>query len=231
MPFLLTPLIININNISLARSILPQQNDYLDYLLANAGNNQMPTLNRDIQQLNLASNNISSLGPAEFYRKKFTNLQKIYLAANQLSRVHSSAFHKLTGLIELDLSENLLASLASGAEDSDSDGDGLAAPVDYQRQPEGASAREARGLAANTELAEEEGAAEEEEDDGETTRTIASKKSQRIFKSAFGGQLGQTFLRDLSQLRQLNLASNQLKRIEEFTFSPLTQLRQLILSR
>lgn len=71
----------------------------------------MPTLNRDIQQLNLASNNISLLNGAEFSRKKFGNLQKIYLNGNQLRSIDSSAFNRLTGLIELDLSENFIEKL------------------------------------------------------------------------------------------------------------------------
>lgn len=87
------------------------QNDHHDYLMAHAGDNQMQTLNRDIQLLNLASNNISRLGPEEFSLKKFRNLQKLYLNSNQLTRIHPAAFFKLTGLIELDLSENTLARL------------------------------------------------------------------------------------------------------------------------
>lgn len=71
----------------------------------------MPTLTRDIQLLNLTANNIISLRRAEFYRKKFRNLQKIHLASNKLLRIDPNAFFKLTGLVELDLSENLLAQL------------------------------------------------------------------------------------------------------------------------
>lgn len=86
-------------------------NDYFDHLLSSSSDNQMLTLNRDIQQLNLTANNISSLREEEFHRKKFRNLQKVYLGANKISRVHSRAFYMLTGLIELDLSQNFIVSL------------------------------------------------------------------------------------------------------------------------
>lgn len=88
------------------------QNDYSDYLYNSSGNNQMPTLNRDIQQLNLASNNLTSLEAQAFHKRKFRNLQKLFINRNQLGQISGQAFYKLTGLIELDLSENLLAELA-----------------------------------------------------------------------------------------------------------------------
>jgi len=162
------------------------QNDYFDYLVANAGNNQMPTLNRDIQQLNLASNNITTLHGAEFFKKKFRNLQKIYLSSNKLSQIDSGAFYKLTGLIELDLSENLVVRF----EESFDDG---------------------------AELGDQDGA------------ELAASESESL-RTRFSGKRG-SFLQDLGQLRLLNLASNKLKKLEKFAFSPLTQLRQLYLSR
>lgn len=87
------------------------QNDYYEYLLSNAGNNQMPTLNRDLQMLNLTRNKILVLTSEEFNRKKWRNLQKIYLNSNKIKRIDNRAFHKLTGLVELDLSDNQLARL------------------------------------------------------------------------------------------------------------------------
>lgn len=147
----------------------------------------MPTLTRDIQSLNLTSNNIVILRRAEFYRKKFRNLQKIYLAANKLLRIDQNAFYKLTGLVELDLSENLLAQLDGEQLDESYSTSGLFSE-DFDDIQE---------LSVNTPTA--------------TTR------------------LG--FLHDLSQLRLLNLASNQLTSLSASVFVSQTQLRQLILSR
>lgn len=175
-------------------------NDYFDHLQASAGNNQMPTLNRDIQQLNLASNNISNLSGSEFFKKKFRNLQKIYLNTNQLRKIDSSAFYKLTGLVELDLSENMISGfddklIVEGNHNATDSVDSLAVVIDQRtstnhRQVVGAGRR----------------------------------REGRIHGV-------RTFLQDLTQLRQLNLASNRLTRLDEFTFSPLTQLHQLYLSR
>lgn len=47
----------------------------------------------------------------EFAQKKFKNLQKIQLDHNKLQTIEPGAFHKLTGLIELDLSDNQLEQL------------------------------------------------------------------------------------------------------------------------
>lgn len=159
------------------------QNDYYDYLIANAGNNQMPTLNRDLQQLNLTGNKIASLRKAEFYRKKFRNLQKIYLSANGLHRIDSGAFYKLTGLVELDLSENLLTRLGEQLDET------------YTGEQLGEDLEDIQELSVNA---------------------TGSKGS---------------FLHDLSQLRSLNLASNQLTHLAGFIFEAQVQLRQLILSR
>lgn len=148
----------------------------------------MPTLNRDIQQLNLASNVITELKNDEFSRKKFRNLQKIYLNSNRLTKIDSNAFYKLTGLIELDLSENSISSLDNEA--SDKAGDNLDVEESFNIEDE---------------------------------RTTKNKSF--IIKRT------NSFLEDLVQLRQLNLTSNKLSRIGRFTFSPLTQLRQLYLSR
>lgn len=151
------------------------QNDYYDALVADAADSQMSTLNRDIQQLELSHNNISRLNQSEFYDNKFRNLQKIYLNANQLREIEPRAFHKLTGLIELDLSANMLTDLFASAPNlSTSDSLGQAADI--------------------------------------------------------GARLKQSFLYDLVKLRQLNLAANQLSRLEPFTFVRLGQLRQLFLS-
>lgn len=77
----------------------------------------MATLNRDIQALNMSSNELTHLSSHEFAQKKFRNLQKLQLDHNKLVSIEPGAFFKLTGLIELDLSDNLLERLeASKAE-------------------------------------------------------------------------------------------------------------------
>lgn len=79
----------------------------------------MPTLNRDIQLLNLTNNLIVGLESDEFYEKKFINLQKIFLNHNKISYVHHRAFNKLTGLVELDLSYNIISELESDVKTKD----------------------------------------------------------------------------------------------------------------
>lgn len=168
----------------------------------------MPTLNRDIQQLNLASNNITSLGRNEFYEKKFRNLQKINLSANQLLKIHRRAFYKLTGLVELDFSENLISRF------------------DYDQVFD--------SISENEELpaARRDKAAAEVVDRRPNERRLASIGGPRQADADDeSSQNSSTFLQDLTQLRVLNLASNQLIALEKFTFSPLAQLRQLYLSK
>lgn len=186
----------------------------------------MSTLSRDIQQLNLAANNITSLKWAEFQGKKFVNLQKIYLNSNQIEKIHPGAFYKLTGLIELDLSDNLLVSFESEFEEEANVVDeaiaSLAPPTEAEEEEE-------------EEVEEEEDEEEENEEDEEAkVRRVAARKKLEA-KLDHSGSPGRrektTFLQDLSQVRELNLASNQLKRLDKFTFSALTQLRQLDLSR
>lgn len=177
----------------------------------------MQTLQRDIQLLNLSSNQIGQLDEMEFYEKKFGNLQKLYLNANQLRHIHTSAFYKLTGLIELDLSDNLLTSFRWAPPDRD-DGTKLA-PVASTRQ-----------------------AANDSDEDEQATRRSGDKLTSSFKPRTTSTEVQtvariktrvktKTFLQDLSQLRQLNLNSNRLKRIGPFTFSPLVQLRQLYLSK
>lgn len=181
------------------------QNDYFDHLLASAGNNQMPTLNRDIQQLNLASNSISTIKSKEFFGKKFRNLQKLYLNSNRVSRIDLRAFFKLTGLIELDLSENLISSLSYDRVmiNDHSKADSISDEGDSNNN--------------NTFL-------EETKENLSLSFEKQQQKRERLF-------YGKSFLQDLSQLHLINLTSNQLTSIERYTFSPLTQLRQLYLSR
>lgn len=173
----------------------------------------MPTLNRDIQQLDLGSNRIANLQDSEFTVKKFKNLQKIYLNKNQLLQVHAGAFHKLTGLVELDLSDNLMPDLG---------------PADITNHHQ-------QQITSN----DDENRAEQQQLNTKTNRSSSSSKQQKTEKKVKNYSSKtinlraqkSTFLSDLTQLRQLSLASNQLTKLEEFAFSPAKQLRQLYLSR
>jgi len=156
----------------------------------------MSTLNRDIQLLDLARNNLTILRRQEFWRKNYRNLQKLFLNSNQLARVHEAAFFKLTGLIELDLSENLLSRFDEQFESRE------------EEVEEEASFRDEKHSEEHQETSRNEGSPEE--------RSNKSAKS---------------FLHHLVQLRQLNLNSNQFTSLGENCFSPLSQLRQLFLSR
>lgn len=166
-----------------------QQNDHSISL-------QTSTLDRDIQLLNLSSNLIEQIEAQEFYERKFSNLQKLFLASNQIEHIDPSAFHKLIGLIELDLSQNFLHSL----------------------EPQRAAFKRRR-------QDENQVVSDNQEDDEEAQRGYHEEPGARRGKNK------ETFLRHLSKLRHLNLNSNRLRRINEFTFSPLPQLRQLYLSK
>lgn len=162
-------------------------NDHYDQLTSSAGDgNVMSTLTRDIQQLLLSSNNITQLDSEELSRKKLTNLQKLHINANQIKRVQARAFHKIIGLVELDLSDNFIESL-------------------YDRIEQG--------------------------DDNAANQSSVSKldAASGADKQALGRET--SFLSDLGKLRQLNLDSNRLTRLDANVFSKLAQLRQLYLSR
>lgn len=150
--------------------------------------------------MDLSENNITHLSEAEFYTKKFQNLQKIYLNSNQIDRIAPNAFHKLTGLIELDLSSNFLVDLHERALVSQmiSSLDGDTSKSSKQSKNDNNNKRNKTG---------------NEQEASVTTRRLKS-----------------TFLYELTQLRQLNLASNQLGKLDAFTFIRMGQLRQLFLS-
>uniref|UniRef100_A0A182NF09 Ig-like domain-containing protein n=1 Tax=Anopheles dirus TaxID=7168 RepID=A0A182NF09_9DIPT len=61
------------------------------------------------QVLNFSGNSLSILQSERFRKMDLINLQKIYLARNQIVKVHDRAFRGLTNLVELDLSENTLS--------------------------------------------------------------------------------------------------------------------------
>ncbi|KFB47769.1 hypothetical protein ZHAS_00015839 [Anopheles sinensis] len=65
------------------------------------------------QVLNFSSNSLMILPSERFKKMELINLQKIYLARNQISKIHDRAFRGLTNLVELDLSENALTEVPS----------------------------------------------------------------------------------------------------------------------
>ena len=153
----------------------------------------------------MAHNKLSLLGRKELSRLRYGNLQKLFLQANQLQAIHSSAFYKLTGLIELDLGENLLSTLGD---------DNYFELLRGEQQEE-------------KEEEEEEG--EQVVASGQSVGFNSSWQNQST--SGREEAKRKSFLQHLSQLRVLNLSSNRLVSLERFAFSALVHLRQLFLSR
>lgn len=63
------------------------------------------------QVLNFSHNSLSVLQSERFQKMELINLQKIYLANNELIRINDRAFRGLSNLVELDLSDNMLTSI------------------------------------------------------------------------------------------------------------------------
>ena len=63
------------------------------------------------QVLNFSFNSLSVLHSERFQKMDLINLQKIYLANNELIRINDRAFRGLSNLVELDISENMLTSI------------------------------------------------------------------------------------------------------------------------
>ncbi|CAO1319754.1 unnamed protein product [Diamesa serratosioi] len=63
------------------------------------------------QVLNFSFNSLSVLHSERFQKMELINLQKIYLANNELIRINDRAFRGLSNLVELDISENMLTSI------------------------------------------------------------------------------------------------------------------------
>lgn len=59
----------------------------------------------------MTNNRLDHLTKWIFFNANFTNVQKIFLANNQLESIEEGAFYRLIGLVELDVSANLLQKL------------------------------------------------------------------------------------------------------------------------
>ncbi|XP_053696149.1 uncharacterized protein LOC128743574 [Sabethes cyaneus] len=74
------------------------------------GLNRIPEgMDPGTQVLNFSGNGLTILQSERLKRMDLINLQKIYMARNQLIKIHDRAFKGLTNLVELDLSENMLS--------------------------------------------------------------------------------------------------------------------------
>ena len=63
------------------------------------------------QVLNFSHNSLTVLQSERFQKMELINLQKIFLANNELIRINDRAFRGLSNLVELDLSDNRLTSI------------------------------------------------------------------------------------------------------------------------
>lgn len=70
-------------------------------------------LDSGTQVLNFTGNSLTYLKAEWFYQLNLINLQKIFLMRNEIARIHNRAFQGLSNLVELDLSDNLLATVPS----------------------------------------------------------------------------------------------------------------------
>lgn len=67
----------------------------------------------ETQVLDVTGNNLQILFSDMFVRADLLNLQKLYLRSCKIGQIEDRAFHRLTNLVELDLSHNLLTSIPS----------------------------------------------------------------------------------------------------------------------
>lgn len=81
-------------------------------LCNSADHDRVPTtLSTDLQVLSLNENNVTYLNREEFYRNGLEHLQRIFVKGSHVQFVHRDAFKNLKILVEIDLSDNLIASL------------------------------------------------------------------------------------------------------------------------
>ena len=67
------------------------------------------TVEKSTQVLNISANNIPLFSSRQFSKFGLTNLQRISAASCGLLQIDGHAFHGLSNLVELDLSDNALA--------------------------------------------------------------------------------------------------------------------------
>ncbi|KAL1439699.1 hypothetical protein MTO96_001275 [Rhipicephalus appendiculatus] len=72
-------------------------------------------MDESLQVLNLTHNLIQTLPKRAFLTAGLVNVQKLYLSRCELSHIDDSALFKVTNLIELDLSDNKLTVVPTGA--------------------------------------------------------------------------------------------------------------------
>ena len=72
-----------------------------------------PSLDPDMQLLDLSGNEIPALESETFKRAGLLNLQKVFLRNAKIREIHADAFKEMRILVEVDLSNNLIKSLDS----------------------------------------------------------------------------------------------------------------------
>lgn len=79
---------------------------------AQAGLTHLPSLETEIQVLNLHGNPLKTIGRGAFQAAGLLNLQRVNLSSTGLTFLHPEAFNLLSILIELDLSQNELVQIS-----------------------------------------------------------------------------------------------------------------------
>lgn len=74
-----------------------------------------PGIEPSTQVLDLRGNNIRTLRNDVFLTMGITNLQRVYCSYCKISEVEPKAFRRLTNLVELDLSENVMREIPTEA--------------------------------------------------------------------------------------------------------------------
>lgn len=169
-------------------------------LCRHAGFTTIPdTLDSDMQVLDLSGNTIPYLTKDAFKSVGLLNLQRIFLKSAGVQELHRDAFKELTILVEVDLSDNMIATLH---QDTFSGNDRL--KVLYLNGNPLTALKEAQFPHLPY------------------LRSLEMQHCQisTVHKDAF---------RHLPALESLNLNGNRLKQISEAVFLPLAKLKSLFL--